>query len=46
MIGIVVAGFQSDLGSTGVMVAMMAVMCFVAGSTPKKSGGIIAGIVA
>lgn len=43
-IGIVVAGIQSDLGSTGVMVAMMAVICFVAG-LPLKRVAIIAGIV-
>ena len=30
-IGVVVAGIQSDLGSTGVIVAMMASMAFVAG---------------
>jgi cell division protein FtsW len=45
MIGIVVAGLQSDLGSTGVMVIMMAVMCFVAG-LPLKRVAIIGGIVA
>jgi len=44
-IGIVVAGIQSDLGSTGVMVIMMAVMCFVAG-LPLKKVAIIGGIVA
>ncbi len=30
-IGVVIVGVQSDLGSTGVMVAMMATMAFVAG---------------
>jgi len=44
-IGIVVAGLQSDLGSTGVMVIMMAVMCFVAG-LPLKRVAMIGGIVA
>lgn len=44
-IGIIVAGIESDLGSTGVMVAMMAVMCFVAG-LPLKRVAVIAGIVA
>ncbi|HVX24405.1 MAG TPA: FtsW/RodA/SpoVE family cell cycle protein [Candidatus Saccharimonadales bacterium] len=43
-IGLVVAGVQSDLGSTGVMVAMMAAMAFVAGLPFKRIlmiGGII-----
>lgn len=31
VIGVVVAGVQSDLGSTGVMVAMIATMAFIAG---------------
>jgi len=44
VIGVVVAGLQSDLGSTGVMVAMMAAMCFVAG-LPLKRVAMIAGIV-
>lgn len=35
-IGVVVAGIQSDLGSTGVMVAMMATMAFVAGLPLRK----------
>jgi len=43
-IGIVVAGIQSDLGSTGVMVIMMAIMCFVAG-LPLKRVALIGGIV-
>ena len=44
LIGIVVAGVQSDLGSTGVMMIMMASMAFVAGLPLKKVvtiGGII-----
>jgi cell division protein FtsW len=36
VIGLVVAGVQSDLGSTGVIVAMMAAMAFVAGLPIKK----------
>jgi len=35
-LGVVVAGVQSDLGSTGVAVIMMAVMAFVAGLPIKK----------
>ncbi|MDL2363383.1 MAG: putative peptidoglycan glycosyltransferase FtsW [Patescibacteria group bacterium] len=35
-IGFVVAGIQSDLGSTGVMVAMMTTMAFVAGLPMKR----------
>lgn len=45
VIGGVVAGVQSDLGSTGVIVAMMAAMVFVAGMPMKRIlliGGIIA----
>ena len=44
-IGLVIAGVQSDLGSTGVMVAMMVSMAFVAGMPLKRImmiGGIIA----
>lgn len=44
VIGIIVAGVQSDLGSTGVIVAMMAAMAFVAGLPMKRImafGGII-----
>jgi cell division protein FtsW len=44
-IGVVVAFMQSDLGSAGVMVAIIAAMCFVAGLPLKKVlmfGGIIA----
>lgn len=44
-IGVVVAGIQSDLGSTGVMVIMMAAMCYVAG-LPLKRVAMIGGIVA
>ena len=43
-VGFVVAGIQSDLGSTGVMVVMMAAMAFVAG-LPLKKIGTIAGII-
>jgi len=35
-IGVVVAGIQSDLGSTGVMVVMMASMAFIAGLPLKR----------
>ena len=45
IIGFVVAGVQSDLGSTGVMVAMVGGMAFVAGLPMRKVlmiGGIIA----
>jgi len=43
-LGIVVAGVQSDLGSTGVMVAMVGIMAFVAG-IPMKRVLAIGGIV-
>lgn len=46
-IGLVVAGVQSDLGSTGVMVVMMATMAFVAGLPFKRIlliGGVIAAV--
>jgi cell division protein FtsW len=36
LIGVIVAGIQSDLGSTGVIVAMVGVMIFVAGMPIKK----------
>jgi cell division protein FtsW len=36
VIGVIVAGIQSDLGSTGVIVAMMGVMAFVAGMPMKR----------
>jgi len=46
ILGFVVAGLQSDLGSTGVMVIMIAAMAFVAGM-PLKGVGIAAlGVVA
>lgn len=44
IIGITVAVLQSDLGSTGVMVAMMAAMCIVAG-LPLKRVAILGGII-
>jgi len=40
----VVAGIQSDLGSTGVIVAMMATMAFVAG-LPMQRLAMVAGII-
>ncbi len=36
LVGAVVAGVQSDLGSTGVIVVMMGVMAFIAGMPMKK----------
>lgn len=45
VIGLVVAGVQSDLGSTGVVVAMMGAMAYVAGM-PMKRVLTIAAIVA
>lgn len=36
IIGLVVAGVQSDLGSTGVIVAMMGAMAFIAGLPMRK----------
>jgi cell division protein FtsW len=44
-IGIVVAVLQSDLGSTGVILAMMSAMCFIAG-LPLKRVLMILGIIA
>lgn len=44
VVGVVVAGIQSDLGSMGVIVAMMGVMAFVAGM-PMKRLLLIAGII-
>ncbi len=44
LIGVVVAMIQSDLGSTGVIVAMMGVMAFVAG-LPLKRIMIIGGVI-
>jgi cell division protein FtsW len=43
ILGFVVAGLQSDLGSTGVMVVMIALMAFVAGMPLKRVG--IVGLV-
>jgi cell division protein FtsW len=43
-IGLVVAGIQSDLGSTGVMVVMMASMAFVAG-LPFRRIMLIGGVI-
>lgn len=45
LIGVIVAGAQRDLGSTGVLVAVMAAMAYVAGLPMKRViqiGGIIA----
>lgn len=42
VIGLVVAGVQSDLGSTGVIVAMMGAMAFIAGMPMKKVLTIVA----
>ncbi|HSW74299.1 MAG TPA: putative peptidoglycan glycosyltransferase FtsW [Candidatus Saccharimonadales bacterium] len=44
-VGLVVAGVQSDLGSTGVIVIMMAVMAYVAG-LPMKRIFLIGGVIA
>jgi cell division protein FtsW len=44
IVGLVVARLQSDLGSTGVIVAIMAIMAFVAG-LPFKRIAIISGII-
>ncbi|MBX4201549.1 putative lipid II flippase FtsW [Candidatus Saccharibacteria bacterium] len=44
LIGVVVAKFQSDLGSAGVMIAMMLLMAFVAG-IPLKKAALIGGLV-
>jgi len=43
-VGLIVARFQSDLGSTGVMIAMMAAMAYTAG-IPLKRIAIIVGLV-
>jgi cell division protein FtsW len=45
VVGVVVAGIQSDLGSTGVIVIMMSAMVFVAGM-PFKRVLLIGGIIA
>lgn len=44
VIGFVVAVLQSDLGSTAVLVAIMAAMCFIAG-LPLKRVALLGGIV-
>ncbi|MGH7157129.1 MAG: FtsW/RodA/SpoVE family cell cycle protein [Candidatus Saccharimonadales bacterium] len=44
LIGVVVAKFQSDLGSAGVMIAMMIVMAYIAG-IPLKKAAMIGGLV-
>ncbi len=44
LIGILIAGLESDLGSAGVMIAIIAVMGFSAG-LPLKKIGIIVGII-
>jgi len=44
VIGVIVAGVQSDLGSAGVLVAMMATMAYVAG-LPLKRIMLIGGII-
>lgn len=46
ILGFVVAGLQSDLGSTGVMVIMIAAMSFVAGMPIKRIGVVALVIVA
>jgi cell division protein FtsW len=43
-VGVLIAGVQSDLGSTGVLVAMMATMAFVAG-LPFKRIMLIGGVI-
>jgi cell division protein FtsW len=45
IIGLLIAGLESDLGSSGVMIAIIAVMGFSAG-IPLKKIGIIVGIIA
>ncbi|MGI9027626.1 MAG: FtsW/RodA/SpoVE family cell cycle protein [Candidatus Saccharimonadales bacterium] len=45
LIGVVVAGIQSDLGSTGVMIAIIGVLGYTAG-LPLKKIGIIVTIIA
>ncbi len=44
LIGVVVAGIQSDLGSTGVMIAIIGVLGFTSG-LPLKKIGLIAAII-
>lgn len=43
-VGVVIVGIQSDLGSTGVIVAMMGTMAFVAG-LPMKRIALIAAVI-
>lgn len=45
VVGVFVAGVQSDLGSTGVIVAIIGVMAFVVG-LPMKRIALVAGIIA
>jgi cell division protein FtsW len=45
VIGLFVAGVQSDLGSTGVIVAIMSVMAFIAG-IPRKWLGVVLLVIA
>jgi cell division protein FtsW len=42
VIGVIVAGVQSDLGSTGVIVAMIGAMAFIAGMPMKRVMAIVA----
>lgn len=42
LVGIIVAGVQSDLGSTGVIVAMMGAMAFIAGLPMRRVLAIVA----
>jgi cell division protein FtsW len=44
-LGVIIAGLQSDLGSAGVLIAIMAVMAFVAG-LPLKRIALVGGIIA
>lgn len=44
VLGVVIAGLQSDLGSAGVLIAIMAVMAFVAG-LPLKRIAVVGGII-
>lgn len=45
VVGLMVAGIQSDLGSTGVIVAMIGIMAYVAG-LPLKRLGMVVGVIA
>jgi cell division protein FtsW len=45
VVGVVVAGIQSDLGSAGVIIVMMAAMAFIAGMPMKRILGIGAIVV-